>query len=64
MTETYNTIGRNIIFISGNFVVLQQIVYHNVSQNLFGIMELFLMYLEMEMVLGDCSSIWVSVDAF
>lgn len=38
-------------------MILQQIVYHNVSQNLFGIMELFLMYLEMEMVLGDCSSI-------
>lgn len=55
---------RNIIFISGNFAALQQIVYHNVSQNLCSIMQLFLTYLEMEIILGDNSSNCVSIDAF
>lgn len=45
-------------------MVLQQTMYHNVSQNFFSIMQLFLMYLEREIGLSDCSSICVSVDAF
>lgn len=32
--------------------------------NLFSITQLFLTYLEMEIVLGDCSSSCVSADAF
>lgn len=45
-------------------MALQQIVYHNVSQNLCSIMQLFLTYLEMEIILGDNSSNCVSIDAF